>query len=51
MTLPNAGARRIDMVYRRGRHEPGPVAELAAQAIFTSAGRDGWPPAEPATAR
>jgi DNA-binding transcriptional LysR family regulator len=30
---PNVGARRIDMLHRRGRHEPSPAAELVAQAI------------------
>jgi DNA-binding transcriptional LysR family regulator len=29
----HAGARRIDMVHRRGRHEPSPAAELVARAI------------------
>jgi len=28
-----AGSRRLDLLHRRGRHEPGPAAELAARAI------------------
>lgn len=34
---PNVGARRIDMVHRRSRHEPSPAAELVTQAISTRA--------------
>ncbi len=30
---PHVGARRIDMVHRRGRHELSPATELVAQAI------------------
>ncbi len=39
LDAPYAGARRIDMVYRRGRHEPSPAAELVAQAISTQTDR------------
>jgi DNA-binding transcriptional LysR family regulator len=34
----SAGARRLDLVHRRGRHEPGPAAELVARAITARAG-------------
>jgi DNA-binding transcriptional LysR family regulator len=34
LDAPYAGARRIDMIHRRGRHEPSPAATLVAQAIF-----------------
>jgi DNA-binding transcriptional LysR family regulator len=34
---PAAGARRIDLVSRRGRNEPGPAAELVARAIVARA--------------
>jgi DNA-binding transcriptional LysR family regulator len=30
---PTAGARRIDLVHRRGRNEPGPAAELVVRAL------------------
>jgi DNA-binding transcriptional LysR family regulator len=30
---PILGARRLHLVHRRGRHEPGPAAELVADAI------------------
>ncbi|GIH19463.1 LysR family transcriptional regulator [Rugosimonospora africana] len=33
LDAPYAGARRIDLVHRRGRHEPSPAAGLVAQAI------------------
>jgi DNA-binding transcriptional LysR family regulator len=33
LNAPHVGARRIDIVHRRGRHEPSPAAELVAQAI------------------
>ena len=39
LDAPEAGARRIDLVHRRGRHEPGPAAELVAQAIAVRAAR------------
>jgi DNA-binding transcriptional LysR family regulator len=32
-----AGSRRLDLVHRRGRHEPGPAAELVARAIAARA--------------
>jgi DNA-binding transcriptional LysR family regulator len=38
---PAAGARRIDLVSRRGRNEPGPAAELVARAITVRSGRNG----------
>jgi DNA-binding transcriptional LysR family regulator len=34
LNAPHVGARRIDMVHRRGRHEPSPAAEFVAQAMF-----------------
>ena len=33
LDAPYVGARRIDLVQRRGRHEPSPAAELVARAI------------------
>ena len=33
LDAPYVGARRIDMIHRRGRHEPSPAAKLVAQAI------------------
>lgn len=33
LNAPHVGARRIDMVHRRGRHELSPAAELVVQAI------------------
>jgi DNA-binding transcriptional LysR family regulator len=38
-TAPDAGARRIDLIHRRGRHEPSPAAELVAQAISAQTSR------------
>jgi DNA-binding transcriptional LysR family regulator len=38
LDAPSAGARRLDLVHRRGRHEPGPAAELVARAITARAG-------------
>jgi hypothetical protein len=38
---PAAGTRRIDLVSRRGRNEPGPAAELVARAIAVRSGRNG----------
>jgi DNA-binding transcriptional LysR family regulator len=34
---PHVGARRLDLVHRRGRHEPGPAAELVVRALFVQA--------------
>jgi DNA-binding transcriptional LysR family regulator len=31
---PVAGARRLDLVHRRGRHEPSPATQLVAEAIL-----------------
>lgn len=39
LNAPHVGARRIDMVHRRGRHEPSPAAELVAQAISAQTDR------------
>ncbi len=36
---PHVGARRIDLVHRRSRHEPSPAAQLVAQAISAQADR------------
>jgi DNA-binding transcriptional LysR family regulator len=37
LDAPSAGARRLDLVHRRGRNEPGPAAELVARAISARA--------------
>jgi DNA-binding transcriptional LysR family regulator len=39
LSAPELGARRLDLVHRRGRHEPGPAAELVIQAIRGRSGR------------
>jgi len=39
LNAPRVGARRIDMVHRRGRHEPSPAAELVARAISAQTDR------------
>lgn len=39
LNAPYVGARRIDMVHRRARHEPSPAAELVARAISARADR------------
>lgn len=41
LDVPYAGARRIDLVHRGGRHEPSPAAGLVAQAIRDRADRTG----------
>lgn len=37
LQAPEAGARRFDLIHRRGRHEPSPAAELVARAIADQA--------------
>jgi hypothetical protein len=37
LEAPHVGARRLDLVHRRGRHEPGPAAELVVRALFVQA--------------
>jgi DNA-binding transcriptional LysR family regulator len=37
LDAPAAGSRRLDLIHRRGRHEPGPAAEQVAQAIQSRA--------------
>ncbi|MFC7243787.1 LysR family transcriptional regulator [Catellatospora aurea] len=37
ITTPLVGARRLDLMHRRGRHEPSPAARLVAAAITTRA--------------
>jgi DNA-binding transcriptional LysR family regulator len=39
LAVPYVGARRIDLVHRRGRHEPSPAAEQVARAVFAQADR------------
>jgi DNA-binding transcriptional LysR family regulator len=41
LDAPGVGARRFDLVHRRGRHEPSPAAGLVAQAIRDRADRTG----------
>jgi DNA-binding transcriptional LysR family regulator len=37
LDVRTAGSRRLDLIHRRGRHEPGPAAERVAQAIVARA--------------
>jgi DNA-binding transcriptional LysR family regulator len=39
INAPELEARRIDMLYRRSRHEPSPAADLVAHAISAQAER------------
>ncbi|MEV6596025.1 LysR family transcriptional regulator [Actinoplanes sp. NPDC051346] len=39
LPAPEAGARRINLTHRRGRHEPSPAAELVVDAIRAQAAR------------
>ncbi|MGY0235413.1 LysR family transcriptional regulator [Longispora urticae] len=37
VALPLVGARRLDLLHRRGRHEPSPAARMVAEAVATRA--------------
>jgi DNA-binding transcriptional LysR family regulator len=44
---PVLGARRLDLIYRHGRHEPSPAARVVAQALKTRATLVGRASAQP----